>query len=180
MMSRRSALRGAPGFTLIEMLLAMALMGVMMVGVLPLFTKAMSNNVEGSQLTEVTNRARLHLEELMAMPVDGEDLTVPDGDNELLISHVWSVSEERWIEGTTLPGGEEPAFSRVTRVRQFNMSAINNIDLEFEEDERLVGGAPSGQVHIKEIVVRVNSGRPTLLNLLGRSKSVTLRVLKSV
>jgi hypothetical protein len=68
----------------------------------------------------------------------------------------------------------------MTRVRQFNMSAISNVDLEFEEDERLPGGTPASQVQIKEIVVRVNTGRPTFLSLMGRQKAVTLRVLKSV
>ena len=80
---------GAPaaaGFSLIEVLIAMGLAGLLMIGVLPLFTKSMANNVKGNQLTEVTNRARLHLEELMAMPVDAEELTVPDGDNELVRS----------------------------------------------------------------------------------------------
>ena len=42
------------------------------------------------------------------------------------------------------------------------MSAVSNIDLEFEDDEVLPGGTPSSQVQIKEIVVRVNTGRPTL------------------
>ena len=68
------------GFSLIEVLIAMALAGLLLVGVLPLFTKSMTNNVEGNQLTEVTNRARLHLEELMAMRIDAEELTVPDGE----------------------------------------------------------------------------------------------------
>ena len=73
---RRHAARG---FSLVEVLVAMALMAVLMVGVLPLFTKSMTNNVEGSQITEVTNHARVRLEEMSIAPYDGESMTVPLG-----------------------------------------------------------------------------------------------------
>jgi len=174
---------GAPaaaGFSLIEVLIAMGLAGLLMIGVLPLFTKSMANNVEGNQLTEVTNRARLHLEELMAMPVDAEELTVPDGDNELVQIDLFSPTEERWIDEEEYGDARDPLFTRITRVRQFNMSAVSNIDFEFADDEVLPGGTPASQVEIKEIIVRVNTGRPTFLSLMGRQKAVTLRVLKSV
>jgi prepilin-type N-terminal cleavage/methylation domain-containing protein len=168
------------GFSLIEVLIAMALAGLLLIGVLPLFTKSMTNNVEGNQLTEVTNRARLHLEELMAMRVDAEELTVPDGLDELVTVELYSPTSDRWVEEALYGADAEPLFTRMTRVRQFNMSAVSNIDLEFEDDEVLPGGTPSSQVQIKEIVVRVNTGRPTFLSLMGRQKAVTLRVLKSV
>jgi prepilin-type N-terminal cleavage/methylation domain-containing protein len=171
---------GESGFTLIEMLIAMALMAILMVGVLPMFAKSMSNNVEGNQLTEVTNRARLRLEELMAMPITAEELEVPAGEIELVVTEMWSEQSQRWIEEDLFPADEEVVFTRSTRVRQFNMSAINNLDPEFDEIEALPGGAPTNQVHIKEILVRVNSGRPTLLSMLGRNKAITLRALKSV
>ena len=168
------------GFSLIEVLIAMALTGLLLVGVLPLFTKSMSNNVEGNQLTEVTNRARLRVEELTALPLDAEELTVPNGDDELVTIELYSPAEKRWIEQAQFPAGEEPLFTRTTRVRQFNMSALSSTDLEFEEDEVLPGGSPASEVEIKEIVVRVNSGRPSLLGIMGRQKAVTLRVLKAV
>ena len=168
------------GFSLVEVLIAMALAGLLLIGVLPLFTKSMSNNVEGNQLTEVTNRARMHIEELMAMPIDAEELTVPDGQAELLTVDVYDPAQERWVAEADLTANREPLYTRTTRVRQFSMSAVSNIDQEFEDAEVLPGGTPASQVEIKEIVVRVNSGRPTFLNLMGRQKAVTLRVLKSV
>jgi type II secretory pathway pseudopilin PulG len=172
---------GAAGFSLIEVLIAMGLTGLLMIGVLPLFTKSMSNNVEGNQLTEVTNRARMHIEELMALPIDAEELTVPDGDQALVQIDLYSPTEDRWIDEDEYPdGGTEPLYTRRTLVRQFNMSAVSNVDLTFDDDEVLPGGTPSSQVEIKEIVVRVNTGRPTLLNLMGRQKAVTLRVMKSI
>jgi prepilin-type N-terminal cleavage/methylation domain-containing protein len=174
------ALLFSRGFSLIEVLIAMALTGLLLIGVLPLFTKSMSNNVEGNQLTEVTNRARLHVEELMALRVDDEVLTVPDGADELLLVELFSPTQKRWIAEAQYPDDSDPLFTRTTRVRQFNMSALSQTDLEFEDDEILPGGTPASQVEIKEILVRVNTGRPSLMSLMGRQKAVTLRVLKSV
>lgn len=180
--SRRShrALLPSRGFSLVEVMIAMALTGLLLIGVLPLFTKSMSNNVEGNQLTEVTNRARLHVEELMALSVDDVDLTVPDGADELVRIDLFSPTQERWIEQAAYAENSDPLYTRTTRVRQFNMSALSQTDLEFEEDEVLPGGTPASQVEIKEILVRVNTGRPSLLGVMGRQKAVTLRVLKSV
>jgi hypothetical protein len=140
----------------------------------------MSNNVEGNQTTEVTNRARLHLEELMALPIDAEELTVPAGAVELVTVEVYSAGRDRWIDESQLGVAERPLYTRTTRVRQFSTSALSNLDLELEEDEALPGGAPSSRIQLKEIVVRVNTGRPTLSSLMGRQKTVTLRVLRSV
>jgi prepilin-type N-terminal cleavage/methylation domain-containing protein len=168
------------GFSLIEVLIAMALAGLLIIGVLPLFTRSMSNNVEGNQTTEVTNRARLHLEELMALPIDAEELTVPDGESQRVTVEVYSASRDRWIEESQLGGAEPPLYTRTTRVRQFSNLALSHFDLELEEDEALPGGSPSSRVQLKEIVVRVNTGRPTFSSLMGRQKAVTLRVLRSV
>jgi len=169
-----------PGFSLLEVLIAMGLTGLLLVGVLPLFTKSMTNNAEGNQLTEVTNRARLRVEELMALPIDAEEITVPAGELELVTTELFSPSEERWIEESLYADSAEPHFTRTIRVRQFNMSALGPTDLEFEDDEVLPGGTPASEVEIKEILVRVNGGRPSLLNIMGGRKAVTLRVLKSV
>ncbi len=170
----------AAGFSLIEVLIAMALLALILIGILPLFIKSMTNNQEGGQLSEVTNRARQHLEELMGRPFNNPELTIPAGQTTLLTRDLWSLTQERWIAEGDFPNNEEPGFSRTTRVRQFNVSAINDADLEFDDAEALVGGTPNSSVNLKEIEVRVNSGRPSTSNVLGRSKAVTLRALTSI
>jgi len=169
-----------PGFSLVEVLIAIALMGLLMVGVLPMFTKAMGNNVEGNQLTEVTNRARVHLEELLGQPFDSPELTVPPGLNELLTRDLWSKNQSRWFDEADFPASEEPLFTRFTQVRQFNLTALSDTDFELEGDEAVPGGSSPALVHIKEIEVRVNSGPPTLLSVLGRSKAINLKALKAI
>jgi prepilin-type N-terminal cleavage/methylation domain-containing protein len=167
------------GFTLLEVAIALSVLAVLLIGVLPLFAQAMSNNVQGNELTEVTNRARTHIERLMAAPYDSALLTLPDGEEELRTIELWSSAEDRWLEEASFPVNQLPLYSRITRVRQFNLSAVNSFDLEFENDEALPGGTSASLANIKEIEVRVNSGPPTTSGPLGRGKSVSLRVLKS-
>ena len=169
------------GFTLVEVLIAVALMGMLMISVLPMFVKAMSNNVEGNQLTEVTSRARVHLEDLLGQPFNSPELTVPLGEEELLERDLWSATQERWFEEDAFPAQEIPQFTRVTVVRQFNLTALSDTDFELETDERLPGGSLSSVVHLKEIEVRVNSGPPTIAGMLGaRRKSINLKALKAI
>jgi prepilin-type N-terminal cleavage/methylation domain-containing protein len=177
--SRPAAIVCASGFTLVEVLVALALMALLIIGVLPLFTTAMTNNVQGNELMEVTTRARGHLEAMLTAPYEGEAMTVPLGETELLVTDLWSSDAERWIAEADFPGDEVPRFSRVTRVRQFNLSAISVSDPDLTPDEALPGGTSPSLVHVKEVEVRVNSGPPTRLNMLGRSKAVTLRALRA-
>lgn len=168
------------GFTLIEALIALAILAIVLVGLLPLFAKSMTNNVEASEITEVTARARVRVEELASMPFNAEDLTVPDGETQLLLTHQWSGVDERWYEEASFPAGQTPVYSRVTKVRQFPVSALADGDLELETSEALPGGTSPAMVHFKEIEVKVNSGPATTFNLLGQRKAITLRVLKSI
>ena len=169
----------ASGFTLIEVLIATAILAIALVGAIPMFMRSMSNNLEGSRLTEVTSRARAHLEALNSLPFNAAELTVPAGETVLETTDQYSRVSERWLDEAALPAGESPLYSRVTRVRQFGVSSINNVDLLFEDGEALDGGTAASLVHVKEIEVRMDIGPADTSNLLGVRKTVTLRLLKA-
>ena len=167
------------GFSLVEVLIALAILAITLVGVLPLFAKSISNNAEGNQLTEVTNRSRLRIEELLSLPFDAPELEVPLGETVLVVEELFSEAQERWVAAAEFPSDESPLYARQTRVRQFSVSAISEVDLVLENDEALPGGTDPGAVHLKEIEVRVNTGPISTFNLMGSRKTITLRVLKS-
>ena len=170
----------AAGFTLVEVLVATGVMSIVMVGILGLFIHGVDNNQQGRELTAVTNHARSHLETLLALPFDAPGLTVPDGENALEVRELWSETAEAWIDEATFPGGEVPTFGRVTRVRQFNTSALSAVDLELTANEVVPGGMPARFVQLKEIEVRVNSGAITYQSALGKgAKAINLRILRS-
>ena len=169
----------AAGFTLIEVLIATALLASALIGVVPLFIRSMANNLEGSRLSEVTSQSRTHLEALYSLPFTALQLTVPAGQTMLLTRELFSRDQERWFDEASFPSTERPAYSRTIRVRQFSSGSVSNIDRLFEASEALDGATPASLVHLKQIEVRVDTGRPSTLNVRGARKAITLRLLKS-
>ena len=151
------------GFTMVEVLVAGALLMVITLGTLPLFTRALRDNRSGAESTEVSNAARSGLEEFFQLPWDAARLVLaalPDCD-----------------PATCAVPADDPArWTRVTCVRQFSNDDVTD-DGELADDEALAFDADPSQVHLKEIVVRVASARQS--PVFGPAKRITVRTLKS-
>ena len=132
--------RGA-GFTFIEVLISVALLSFLVIGILPLFVRSMRSNAEGRDLTESTNRARLHAEELFELPFDAEELTLTAG-TELLTEEKYSQAQQRWLPATGFPVGERPLYHRTTRVRQFGTDAVGDGDCSSRTTRRCPPALP--------------------------------------
>jgi prepilin-type N-terminal cleavage/methylation domain-containing protein len=65
---RRSLRSAERGVTLIELITAVALFGITMLGVVPLFLGSMKSNYSGNEYTSVNMLARDRLEQLMNLP----------------------------------------------------------------------------------------------------------------
>src|SRR5262249_33929524 len=77
--SRQSTVRAAErGPTLIEMLLALALLGVVLLGITPLCVGRVKSNFSGNEYTSINVLARDRLERLMNMPFTSPDLSPGD------------------------------------------------------------------------------------------------------
>ena len=79
------------GLTLVEMLIAVALLGIVLLGIAPLFIASVRSNYAANEYTSIHNLARDRLEQLMNLPVTDPQLTVG-------------------IHGTGTPPNELPAF----------------------------------------------------------------------
>ena len=79
------------GLTLVEMLIAVALLGIVLLGIAPLFIASVKSNYSANEYTSIHNLARDRLEQLMNLPVtdpqlsaatatfpDDQPLTLPD------------------------------------------------------------------------------------------------------
>jgi prepilin-type N-terminal cleavage/methylation domain-containing protein len=71
------------GLTLIEMLIAVALLGIVLLGIAPLFIASVRSNYAGNEYTSIHNLARDRLEQLMNLPVTDPQLTVGAHANDL-------------------------------------------------------------------------------------------------
>jgi prepilin-type N-terminal cleavage/methylation domain-containing protein len=169
-----AAPRRASGFSLIEVLIAAAILLIVALGVLPLFTQSITNNQAGNDYTQATNHAKSELERLYEMPFNSPELTVV-GTATTRVQH-FSQNTHEWIDGAA-PAGETPLWVRTTTIRQFGLAGLVDANEDGYFDSPLSGGTVSTFVHVKEIDVRVNAGRSDF-NLLGAGKRVALRTLK--
>jgi prepilin-type N-terminal cleavage/methylation domain-containing protein len=64
------------GLTLVEMLIAVALLGIVLLGIAPLFITSVRSNYAANEYTSIHNLARDRLEQLMNLPANDPQLTV--------------------------------------------------------------------------------------------------------
>lgn len=171
--------RGQLGMSLVEALIAMALLLMVAIGILPLFTRAMINNAAGSEATNVANHARHRLEELGQLPFENVGITVAAG-SQLLVNDVYFTGDhnlrgdELWAAAGAGTGSR--IRGRATRVRQFQLvnppgPIDNDLDgvvddlgglqdsgpVDGEFDDPLPATVVDSRVHVKEVTVELAS-----------------------
>lgn len=167
--ARRSA-----GFTLVEVLIAMALLVIITLGVLPLFGRAMINNASGADYLQANNHGRMQLEEYTQIPFDDARLLPGElvefyGEGDLK-----QKGDEQWLAAE--PADQPVTWTRTTRRRQFSLQALK--DGKIEASEELDATADPIFVHLKEVQVQVSATRAEG-GPLGVGKRVALRRLKA-
>lgn len=174
-MSPRRRRGAGTGFSIVEVLIGTAILTIVAVGILPLFTSSIRSNREGNDSTQVANFARERLEEFFELPFNSSNLTLTTG-TENLFQEYYSVEEGEWKVGTPPTDDSDPAlWTRETRVRQYSVNAL--ADGQLQTGEALVAGATASEVHLKEIEVAVDS--TARAGFLGPGKQITLRTLKA-
>lgn len=161
------------GFTLIEVLIASALLMVVTVGLLPMYVRSITDNAAGAESTRMTNFARSQIEEYSQLDFNSPELTI-DAGSEKVVSEYYSHYYREWRDGTP-PAADPAAFTRTVTVRQYNAAALQ--DLQLDPAEALPNGTGNSFVHLKEVVVVIQGTRR--LALLGPAKQITLRIVKS-
>jgi hypothetical protein len=182
-MDMEMTLRRAPqaGFSMIEALIAAAILLMIALGLLPLFSRSIMDNSNGNDLTQGSNHGRTQLEELIQVPFNNEAVTVPGGANELEVMDSWAMgdpdefnddNEGWWPDEPTDKG--TVLWHRTTRVRQFSVSDLD--DGRLTEDEALPGGIQANFVHLKQVEVDLENEKSN--SSLGGTRQMTFRVLK--
>jgi type II secretory pathway pseudopilin PulG len=164
------------GFSLIETLIAAALLMLVALGVLPLFSNSIVSNVQGNLASLSANFAREEAERLIQLQFNDPELTPTSGTELESIFH-YSESEERWVPDADWAGTETELYAMTTRIRQFSRAAIDNDagDYEFEDAEVQPASASADDIHFKEIRVTVQS-QPGF----GGGKTTTILLYKGL
>ncbi len=132
------------GMTLIELLVAMAILAVVILSVIGLFTQSVTLNASGMDYTRVNDLVRDKVEELIGLPFDDPSLVVPDGQDSLVIPDDLNT------------GGTPPLFTRVCEIRQVQLTKDGDVDAE------LATPTVATAANLKVMTVTVASGRSFL------------------
>ena len=76
---RPAAPHGTAGFSIIEALIAAAILLIIALGLLPLFSRSISDNVSSNDATQATNGSRTEVEELLNVPFNNTRIVVLNG-----------------------------------------------------------------------------------------------------
>jgi Tfp pilus assembly protein PilV len=178
----------ATGFSMLEVMIAGAILLIISLGLIPLFARAIRDNETGSDYTQISNGNKSRLEEASQLPINHASLGVPAGMAEGQAVESWAQGDARlgdaaegWWPGA--PAGKgRLLWTRTSRIHLYSMDALDKRARDFVLDplERQLGtGDPCemGRNHLKEVEVVLESEKES--TLFGGNKRVTFRLLKA-
>jgi type II secretory pathway pseudopilin PulG len=181
---RPAVRRGEAGFSLIEALIAAAILLIIALGLLPVFSRSINDNVTGNDATQATNGSRTELEELLQMPFNNQRMVVSAGQNKTETKDLYTRAKadstgayeigdatEGWTADASSRG--PVLWNRTTTIRQYS---ISDLDDNGTLDTPLDGSTSPGAVHLKQIQVQIENPKK---DLFGNGQGITLTVLKA-
>lgn len=174
----RPGARRAAGFSIIEALIAAAILLIIALGLLPLFSRSINDNVSGNDATQATNVGRTRIEDLLHLPIKNTKLDIPSGGTVGELKESWTVgdpkqtgdADEGWWKD---PNGHGTVlWTRTTRVSLYDISDLDDGVL----DTPLNGSSSSSAtISFKQLQVVVENPKK---NLLGNGQGITLQTIK--
>jgi prepilin-type N-terminal cleavage/methylation domain-containing protein len=159
------------GFSMVESLIAAAIIGIVAIGILPLFTRAMVDNMAGADYTRVTNYAKSKEEDFTRMPLLQQTIQVPAGQTQLLTTEYMDPASLYWV--ATKPPNPLAVWTRITTYTQYNLYDTDD-DKMFNNP--LAGGSGIDTVHVIQGQVQVKS--ISAIGPLGGRRTTLVRYLK--
>jgi len=161
------------GFSLIEVLIAMGIVVIAVVGLLPLFMRSVVENIEGKESTIVGNHGRSAIETYNELTFNNWELEI-DAGTERTVQEFYTNGDpdyrgdESWV--TTVPAGELSPWERTITIRQLGINRVIDNDLDgiidqivgLEDDDydgvfdnALPAGTTPGAIHLKQLEVDI-------------------------
>jgi Tfp pilus assembly protein PilV len=169
---------GERGFTIIEGLVATAILLVVAIGVIPLFASAILNNSKGSDSTTASNFSKTNVENLLALPFTGPNMTITAG-NKLEVDDWWKPGNGKINDPTqgwtlTAPSTTTIAtWNRVTTIQQYQTEDI----LTDGALTTPLDTSVSSQAGLKMVTVSLASRKPG--GILGNGERITVQMIRA-
>src|ERR1700724_1334006 len=107
------------GFSMIESLIAAAIIGIVVIGILPLFTRAIVDNMARADYTRGTNYAKSKEEDFTRVPVLQTSIQVQRCDKQEMSTEYMDPASLYWV--ATKPSNPLAVWTRVTTLTQYNL-----------------------------------------------------------
>ncbi len=95
---------GQAGFSLVETLIAAAVLSVLLVSILPLFTSSLASTQTGAESTRVGTWAKSEVETLYQLPFENQELALPVGATSATFEEYWPLGGQGWVKGSAPEG----------------------------------------------------------------------------
>jgi prepilin-type N-terminal cleavage/methylation domain-containing protein len=164
--------RSQSGFSMVEALIAVALIGVVAIGVIPMFTRAMSDNMAGADYTRVTNFAKSKEEDFSRLPFNQPTIQPGVGQTDAMSTEYLDLTTLQWSQ--TAPSVLLGVWTRNIDVTQHG---INDTDDDQTFNSKLAGGSSPQMIHIIQEKVQVQS--VSSLGPVATRRTTTIRYLKA-
>ena len=165
---------GERGFSLIELLIALAMFSFIALGTLPMLVRSIADSNRGWEATKVSNFAQSTLEPALAADFESPILEIRAGLIQRARSDSWTQGasdklgddKEGWTSAVSGRGRVE--WRRYTYIRQYD---VDNLYAPISGDN------PPAAVHVKEVQVNLVGERRG--GALGAGQEMWIRVFKA-
>lgn len=162
----RARSHGEAGFSLVEGMIAALILLFVILGVLPLVSQSMLNNLQGNTASFQTSASVDGAEQVLSLPFNAPDIAVPDATMARLFEDVFTLDSNRWIVKATFEADQEGDVAQFTRIWTIEQFSASDLDTDDTFDDPLAGGTDPGFVHIKRLDLAVRDER-SFLDLPG-------------
>jgi type II secretory pathway pseudopilin PulG len=177
----------AAGFSLVEALIAAAILLIIALGMIPLFSRAMINNTLGNDYTQATSHGTADVEEIWEAPLLNTDLVLTAGTSRQNVKYLMDpgfntpatpATDLDWIYTPPTSGTDPVLWTRTTQLRQFHIDSLS--DGELTDAEAVPAGLGPQSFQILEVNSQVDSGklRAGNIGVFGGIRQTSFQYLK--
>jgi Tfp pilus assembly protein PilV len=141
--------RAEAGFSLVEALIAAALLLFILIGVLPLFQRSRLNLMQGNDATNITNASVDTNERLLSLPFNSGDSFIAGANSQRVLTDFWLLNGNQWVPDMTVYPADTAQYTRTTTIEQFSVADLRDngvLDTPLTGDE---AAADPGQITLK-------------------------------
>ena len=179
---------GEAGFSLAEALIAAAILLIIALGMIPLFSRAMINNTLGNDYTQATSHGTVAVEEAWEQPLISSDLALTTGTSKQHVRYLMDkgfnttatpVTDLDWIFTPPVSGTDPVLWTRTTQLRQFHIDSLS--DGELTALEAVPAGLGPQSFQILEVTAQLDSGKMRAGNVgaFGGIRQTSFQYLKA-